>query len=116
MRLILGGRGNIEDNVIDLPAGAYRALALRSFDAEAGTWAIWWLDQRAPHQLDVPVIGGFENGVGAFYANDTLDGRPIRVRFLWLDTASGSPRWEQAFSPDDGASWETNWTMQFTRA
>jgi hypothetical protein len=116
MRLILGGRGNVEDNTIDLPAGAYRACALRSFDEDAGAWAIWWLDQRAPHRLDVPVIGRFENGVGAFYADDTLDGRPIRVRFLWLDTATASPRWEQAFSADAGASWETNWTMQFTRA
>ena len=26
-----------------------------------------------------------------------------------------SPRWEQAFSLDEGNSWETNWTMDFTR-
>jgi hypothetical protein len=116
MRLILGGQGNIEDNLIDLPAGAYRASAIRSFDAKAGTWAIWWLDMRAPHSLDVPVIGSFTNGIGEFFADDTLDGRPIHVRFRWLDTATDSPSWEQAFSPDAGATWETNWTMRFRRA
>ena len=24
-------------------------------------------------------------------------------------TATPTPRWEQAFSPDEGKSWETNW-------
>ena len=116
MRKVLGGHGNIEVNFIDLPAGAYRALALRSFDPETRQWAIWWLDARRPHGLDTPVIGGFENGVGAFYADDMLDGRPIRVRFFWLGADSDTPRWEQAFSPDGGVTWETNWIMQFKRA
>lgn len=115
-RKILGGLGNIEDNWINLPGGAYRAVAVRSFDPEAGTWAIWWLDARAPHRLDVPVIGGFKDGVGAFFAEDVLDGRAIKVRFLWTRTDTASPQWEQAFSPDGGASWETNWMMRFDRA
>src|SRR5262245_46344581 len=72
MRKILGGHGNIEDNVINIPSGSYRAVALRSFDPETRQWAIWWLDARRPHGLDTPVIGGFENGVGSFYADDTL--------------------------------------------
>lgn len=115
-RKILGGFGNIEDNWIDLPGGAYRAIAVRSFDPEPGQWAIWWLDARAPHQLDVPVIGGFESGAGSFYADAVLGERPIRVRFLWTLTGTSSPQWEQAFSADGGAGWETNWVMRFHRA
>jgi hypothetical protein len=115
MRLILGGSGNIEDNLLHLPAGPYRAAALRGFDAARGTWAIWWLDGRNANAMDPPVIGRFDNGVGTFLADDMLNGRPIRVRFLWLDTAGPSPRWEQAFSADGGATWETNWRMRFTR-
>ena len=72
-------------------------------------------DGRAPHQLDVPVVGSFSDGVGIFYADDTLDGRPIRIRFTWRATDPDNPRWEQAFSADHGASWETNWTMDFSR-
>jgi hypothetical protein len=45
-----------------------------------------------------------------------LNGRPILVRFQWTQTHTGAPRWEQAFSPDNGVSWEINWRMQFTRA
>lgn len=115
MRPILGGSGNIEDNVLHLPAGTYRAVALRSFDPIQGAWAIWWLDSRFPHQLDVPVIGRFDNGVGEFHADDRLNGAAVRVRFLWLRTETDSPRWEQAMSLDDGQSWETNWTMDFRR-
>jgi hypothetical protein len=114
-RPILNGNGNIEDNVIELPSGTYRAAALRGYDREKGTWAIWWLDGRSPNQLDVPVIGRFSDGIGAFYAEDTLRGMPIMVRFLWLDTGSPNPRWEQAFSADGGKTWETNWRMRFTR-
>ncbi|MDP9423692.1 MAG: DUF1579 domain-containing protein [Pseudomonadota bacterium] len=115
-RPLLGGFGNIEDNQLDLPGGAYRAVALRSFDSASGTWAIWWLDGRSPHALDIPVIGRFEDGVGTFFADDVHDGRPARLRFLWLNTRTSSPRWEQAMSADGGKSWETNWTMDFKRA
>lgn len=115
-RPILGGNGNIEDNLLHLPDGDYRAVALRSYDPATGNWSIWWLDGRTPHSLDVPVIGRFEGGNGAFYADDVHDGRPVRLRFLWLDTDNAYPRWEQALSVDGGATWETNWTMAFSRA
>ena len=114
-RPILNGSGNIEDNFIDLPDGAYRAAAVRSFDAKLGNWAIWWLDERNPHGLDVPVIGAFKDGVGSFYADDTLRDHPIKVRFVWSRIEALSCQWEQAFSGDAGRSWETNWIMQFAR-
>jgi hypothetical protein len=116
MRTILGGNGNVEDNFIEFPSGPYRAIALRSFDSASKSWAIWWLSSSAPHSLEVPVIGRFENGVGSFFADDMLRGQPVRIRFLWLRTDTLSPRWEQAMSADNGQSWETNWTMDFTRS
>lgn len=114
-RHILSGLGNVEDNVLQFPDGDVKAVALRSFDPGAGTWSIWWLDGRRPHHLDVPVIGTFAGTTGTFYAEDALQGRPIRVRFVWQRNPGGNPTWEQAFSDDDGASWETNWTMEFER-
>ena len=51
------------------------------------------------------VVGRFETGEGAFYSDETIDGRPVRVRFLWLRTTGDSPRWEQAMSVDGGATW-----------
>ena len=115
MRTVLGGNGNVEDNVLHISSGAYRAIALRSFDPVNRCWAIWWLDAREPHSLDVPVVGKFENGVGSFYADIMLNGAQTRVRFLWLTINKTSPRWEQAMSIDGGKTWETNWTMDFIR-
>jgi hypothetical protein len=114
-RKILAGFGNVEDNALFLPEGVYRAAAFRSFDAATGNWSIWWLDGRNPHHLDTPVIGHFEAGVGRFLAHDSLDGTPILVRFLWFPLDAETARWEQAFSTDDGRSWETNWIMDFRR-
>lgn len=115
-RPILGGFGNLEDNLLRFPEGEFRAIALRAFDPSTSQWRIWWLDGRFPDRIDVPVAGRFEDGVGTFYANDSFEGRPITVRFLWSRRDADTLRWEQAFSPDDGASWETNWTMDFHRA
>lgn len=115
VRPLLGGHANVDDNVLELPGGTYRAVTLRAHDGATGTWSIWWLDGRSPDRLDVPVVGSFIDGVGTFVADDRLDGRPIKVRFRWV-VGGAEPHWEQAFSPDDGATWETNWQMRFTRA
>jgi hypothetical protein len=112
---VLGGYGNVEDNLLRFPEGDVRAVALRSFDQAARKWSIWWLDARNPHQLDVPVVGEFTGSTGVFYASDSLRGMPIKVRFLWNANPGGTPTWEQAFSQDSGATWETNWTMRFSR-
>jgi hypothetical protein len=112
---LLGGSGNMDDNVFHTPGGDYRGVTLRAFNPETKTWAIWWLDGRFPHTLDSPMIGSFENGVGTFYADETFNGEPIKVRFLWLDITPTSHRWEQAFSTDGGKTWETNWVTVFSK-
>ena len=114
-RKILGGFGNVEDNVLHFPDGTVKAAAFRSFDAGSQTWAIWWLDGRSPHHLDVPVVGRFSGPVGTFFADDALNGKPIKVRFTWHADPKAEPRWEQAFSGDGGTTWETNWIMEFRR-
>jgi hypothetical protein len=116
MRKTLGGLGNMDDNFLDLPGDPYRAVTIRAFDPKRRVWSIWWLDGRRPGSLDAPLVGSFEKGIGTFHAEDQLDGRPIRVRFFWTLPEADKPRWEQAFSADGGATWETNWTMSFTRA
>ena len=114
-RKILGGFGNVEDNVLNFLDGAVKAAAFRSFDVTSKKWAICWLDGRAPHNLDVPVFGSFSGPVGTFLATDSLDGKAITVRFVWHVNLGSNPHWEQAFSGDGGKTWETNWVMEFVR-
>lgn len=113
-RPILGGLGNIDENVLDDPAEAYEAVALRLFDPALRRWSIWWIDGRR-NLLEPPVHGDFRGGIGVFTGEDSLEGRPILIRFFWTAMETGSPRWEQAFSGDGGATWETNWIMEFER-
>ncbi len=116
-RALMAGWGNIDENRIDLPGDAYRGVGLRSYDPKSGLWSIWWLDGRNPSaDLDPPVRGRFEHGVGTFYADDTLNGKPIRVRYRWSQITPTSAHWEQAYSPDAGKTWETNWLMDFQRS
>ena len=111
---ILGGHGNVDENVLDDPAGRYLATSLRVFDPRAGTWSIYWVDERFPG-LGTPVIGRFGGPTGRFYADESFEGRPIAVRFTYEDVRPGHARWAQAFSADGGKRWETNWTMDFER-
>lgn len=114
VRPILGGLGNVDDNVLDDPAGAYLATSLRLFDPVTRAWTIWWIDGRRP-ALDPPVIGVFAAGIGRFYGEDRFEGRPIKVRFTYQSLSAMAAQWTQAFSDDGGATWEVNWIMDFER-
>jgi len=114
-RRILDGYGNMDEADIALPGDRYRGMSLRTYDPDRNRWSIYWRDSRRPGFLFPPVVGGFDKGIGIFYGDDEHDGRAIRVRFLWSRITPQSARWEQAFSLDEGNSWETNWTMDFTK-
>lgn len=115
-RPVLGGAANVEDNRFDKPTGVTRGVALRAYDPKSARWAIWWVDGRNPFgPLDPPVIGRFDHGVGTFYSDGTLDGKPMRTRYTWSQITKTSAHWEQAYSFDAGKTWDTNWVMDFRR-
>ncbi|MCQ4165543.1 hypothetical protein [Tahibacter harae] len=115
MHKLLDGLANVDDNLFEVPGVPYRGVTLRAYDAQTRNWRIWWLDSRFPQKIDVPVVGGFADGVGTFLSDDEWKGTPVKVRFRWSHITPTSARWEQAFSTDDGKSWEINWSMRFTR-
>jgi len=112
---MLGGHANVDESMWTTSTGTSRALSLRVFDPNRRAWSIFWLDTRLPTTFGPPVIGGFRGSHGVFLGDEQHDRQPIRVRFDWFVDTPGSCRWEQAFSFDGGASWETNWHMHFTR-
>jgi hypothetical protein len=111
---LMGGRGNVDDNVLDFPSGRYQGVGVRAFDIETKQWSIWWIDSRRPG-IEPPVRGGFANGTGTFIGDDTWKGKPVKVRFRWTQITPTSAHWDQASSGDGGKTWETNWHMDFTR-
>ncbi|WP_338864760.1 hypothetical protein [Myxococcus stipitatus] len=108
-----GGLGNQETYRSEFWPG-FVGIALRVYNPATAQWSIAWVDNRS-HAIDPPVVGRFSGDVGLFETNDTFEGRSIRVRFTWTRLGQDTARWEQAFSPDNGESWETNWVMDFSR-
>jgi hypothetical protein len=113
--LTMNGLGTIDDNAFIMKDGVYRAAGIRAWDPATGTWAIWWLDGRAPATIDPPVRGVFRGDEGTFFGADTLRGRPIDVRFHWQGIHGARPHWQQSFSPDGGKTWEMNFENFFSR-
>lgn len=114
-RALPGRLGTEEHYATDFWKG-YAALGLHLYDPEHSSWVLYWADNRnAPGTMQVLAKGAFEAGVGVFCAPDTFNGKPITVRILWKRIDARHARWEQSFSIDHGNSWETNWTMDFTR-
>jgi len=112
---LLGGRENIGELQVRGPAGSIDGLTIRLYDQHARQWRIYWANARNPSIEDSPMIGGFSNGRGVFYGHGTLGGRPIDVRFVFSDISRDRFRFEQAFSPDGGKTWEVNWIATFDR-
>lgn len=117
-----GGMANFDTLVAPTWRPGWVGQTFRVFDPVAARWSIHWLTNEgagidpATGHLAVPVVGGFEGDEGGFEAVEAVDGRPVRVRFLWQRLGPDAARWQQAFSADDGATWETNWVMDFERA
>ncbi len=112
---LLGGIVNLNESVSHRAGKSYRGMGLRAFDAKSGSWADWYLNASDPTSLGVPGIGRFANGIGTFLSDEMFEGKPVKVRGIFTPITSTSAQWEQAFSPDGGKTWETNWVMRYTR-
>ena len=114
VRPVLGGLGNIDRITFDGPWSGHEGMTLRLFNPDSQEWSLHWASNTSGG-LFTRLAGSFRNGVGTFYAQEAFNGRQIFSRFIWSEISADRCRWEQAFSADGGASWETNWTMQFAR-
>ncbi|MEH6415933.1 hypothetical protein [Pseudomonas sp. CGJS7] len=107
----MGGVVNLDEGAF--PTKGWQGMTVRVFNLKERRWYLYWINSTTG-ELFPPVAGGFDGNRGVFYGDDTDEGRPIKVRFLWTRIDKDHARWEQAFSLD-GKTWETNWYMQHTR-
>jgi hypothetical protein len=112
---LLGGRSNMDENVFHSGVEGAGGVGVRFYNSKTHLWSIYWLGTTG-NTFDSPMVGSFVDGVGTFYGDDTWEGKPVRVRFIWSKIDLTHCHWEQAYSADSGKTWETNWLMDFTRA
>ena len=108
------GRANLVELEADGPAGHFRGLNLRLYNPDSRQWSLNFANANGGG-LSQPTIGGFKNGRGEFFDQETLNGKAILVRFVISDVTADSCRFEQAFSDDGGKTWEVNWIATDTR-
>ena len=113
-RKVWDGRANLDEFEADGPTGHIEGLTLRLYNPETHQWSLYWANSKTG-KVDVPQIGQFKNGRGEFYAQDMQNGKSIFVRFLWTNTTTSMPHFEQSYSDDGGKTWEANWITDQTR-
>jgi hypothetical protein len=116
-RKVLDGHTEVEEFNVDSAEKNIHihGLALRFYNPESHQWSIYWANA-AKGTLDLPpMIGQFRNGRGEFYNQDVYEGRAIYTRFVWTNTTTSAPHFEQSFSIDGGSTWETNWITEQTK-
>jgi hypothetical protein len=116
-RRIWDGHGEAEEFNVDSSEKNIHihGLAVRLYNPISHQWSIYWANEKNGVMDPVPQIGSFKDGRGEFYGQDTLDGKPIFVRFSWTNTMSSSPHFEQSYSNDGGRTWEVNWITEQKR-
>ena len=114
MMKVLHGAGNIDFFRTRIDGLPFEGMTVRLFNPKTKLWSIYWADSNTG-VLDKPVTGSFEKGIGRFYSNDVFNGKDILVVFVWDVTNTNEPVWSQAFSDDNGKTWEWNWYMYMSR-
>jgi hypothetical protein len=111
---ILNGLGNIDNFLAEFDSVPFEGMSLRLFNPQTKLWSIYWADSNQG-TLEKPVVGSFDNNIAHFYAKDTFQGKDILVVFKWDKTDPDNVIWSQAFSTDEGTTWEWNWYMYMSR-
>jgi hypothetical protein len=114
VRKVWDGRANLGELEVAGESGRVEGLTLRLYNPRTHQWNISWANG-ADGSLGQAMTGGFTDGRGEFFGQDSLDGRAIFARFVFSDVTPSSFRFEQAFSADGGRTWEVNWKAVFTR-
>jgi hypothetical protein len=114
-RKVWNGHAWLEEFESQSPTGHIEGLTLRLYNPESHQWSLYWANGRTG-ALSLPAtVGEFKNGRGEFYDQEPFEGRMILVRYVWSNTTSNSPHFEQSFSDDGGKTWEVNWITDETR-
>jgi len=114
VRKVWEGRANLGEFEVHSPTTHLQGLSLRLYNPQSHQWSIYWANSN-DGTLGTPMIGGFHDGRGEFFDQETFQGKAIFVRFIFSDITPDSFRLEQSFSADGGKDWEPNWIVSFTR-
>lgn len=108
-RKILNGIGHVNNNVAVLNGESIEGVGLTLYNPDTRLWSIYWASSKnGLLDYDNPVVGSFVGNIGSFYCLEVIKGKSIVVMARWDKTDADHPVWSQAFSEDNGKTWEWN--------
>jgi hypothetical protein len=114
-RSLLGGKASLEEIEADGPAGHLELMTLRLYNSVSHQWSLNF-SSSASGVVAAPAIGEFKGGVGTFMDQENYEGRVILVRNIWSGITMNGYHFVQAFSADQGKTWEANFIADLTRS
>jgi hypothetical protein len=114
VRKVWDGKASLGELEIMSPTPHFAGSILHLYNPQSRQWGLYWASA-ADGAVAAPLVGGFKDGKGEFYGQDTMQGATVFARVIYSDITPTSFRTEQATSSDGGRTWETNSIDTYTR-
>ncbi|HUA79869.1 MAG TPA: hypothetical protein VL997_05815 [Dyella sp.] len=114
VRKVWDGQANLVELDMKNASSHLQLASLRLYNPATHQWSLNVVNAKSG-ELGVPTVGAFADGRGVFYDKEVWDGKPIVVRFVIEPRNADAVHFEQAFSADNGKTWEINWIADDTR-
>jgi hypothetical protein len=111
---LIQGFANVEPFHTQRNGKDVEAFTLRLFDSTTKLWSIYYA-YPANVTMQSPQVGSFQNDIGWFYARDVWEGKDIIIVYRWDRKDPNKPTMCQAFSADNGKTWEWNYLQSFEK-
>lgn len=108
---ILGGCAILEE-FAGAPGSKLDGRSLSTFDRVTGQWKQTWVDNTASY-LDFS--GGIIDDRVMFWRKFPRGGKEVWQRMQFQDVKRDSLKWLWQSSEDGGATWKTNWEIDYKR-
>jgi hypothetical protein len=114
VKKVCDGKANLVELDVKGPSRRIEGVSLRLYNPETKQWTLNFANMR-DGSLAIPATGSFKNNRGEFFNEDSFKDKKILVRFVISDITANSCHFEQAYSTDNGKTWEVNWIADDTR-
>ena len=114
VRKIWNGRAQVEEIEADGPGGHFEGLTLFLYNPTSRQWSQNFASS-TDADISGPTIGGFKNGRGELFGQETSNGRTVLVRGVWSDISPDSHSYTESFTDDGGKTWDKAFIGDLTR-
>lgn len=98
------------------PGGPLKGMSVSAYDPRRKVWKQTWVDNQASY-LDFEGGRADHDGQRFILARAaTVNGQPVRQRMIFRDVQADRLVWQWQRSRDDGATWDTLWTLRYARS